>query len=426
MTDSRGLSVAVRAALLGLATILASCGATPSPTGREAASGTALEGSPSASARASASPGSPSSPAARGPDRVTLVALASGLASPIGITNAGDGSGRLFVNEQAGVVRVIGPGGSVRKEPFLDVRDRVLSGGERGLLGLAFHPGFPQSRRIYVDYTRQPDGATVISEFRATSERADPATEAVVLVIPQPFANHNGGQLAFGPDGDLYVGMGDGGSGGDPQRNGQNTRALLGKILRIDVDSPRALGMGYAIPADNPFATGGVRPGQGAPEVWAYGLRNPWRFSFDPRNGDMYIGDVGQGAWEEIDRQPGDSRGGENYGWNVMEGRHCYGADSCDQQPYVKPIAEYGHDAGCAVTGGYVYRGTRQPALVGTYLFGDYCSGTIFSLQVDGGTITPKQLLSSGKRISSFGVGEDGEVYLADVGGGGIYRVVAG
>ncbi|HLY35323.1 MAG TPA: PQQ-dependent sugar dehydrogenase, partial [Candidatus Limnocylindria bacterium] len=296
-------------------------------------------------------------------------------------------------------------------------------GGERGLLGLAFHPGFPDPPRIFVDYTRQPDGATVISELQATAGRADPASERILLVIPQPYANHNGGQLAFGPDGGLYIGMGDGGSGGDPHGNGQNTHALLGKILRIDVDGPHAPGKAYAIPDDNPFAPDGARPGAGAPEVWAYGLRNPWRFSFDPANGDLYIGDVGQSAWEEIDRQPGGSQAGQNYGWNVMEGMHCY-ADGCDPRPYVKPIAEYGHDQGCAVTGGYVYRGGAQPSLDGAYLFGDYCSGTVFTLQLNGGAISVKAILSTGKQISSFGVGEDGELYLADLGGGGIYRVV--
>jgi len=197
---------------------------------------------------------------------------------------------------------------------------------------------------------------------------------------------------------------------------------LLGKILRLDVDAQPAPGKAYAIPADNPFANGGARPGEGAPEIWAYGLRNPWRFSFDPRAGDLYIGDVGQGSWEEIDRQPSDAPGGENYGWNVMEGRHCY-QSGCEQAPYVKPIAEYSHDLGCSVTGGEVYRGEAQPELVGIYVFGDYCSGRIFTLQVDEGTVTPKVVLESGLGITSFGTGEDGEIYVADVRGGAIYRV---
>jgi glucose/arabinose dehydrogenase len=359
-----------------------------------------------------------------GPDRLALEPLASGLAQPIGIVAAGDGSGRLYVQEQAGRIRVIA-GGSLQPGAFLDIRDRVQGGGEQGLLGLAFDPRFAANGRFYVDYTRRPDGATVISRFTATGATVDPASEQVLLTVAQPYANHNGGQLAFGRDGFLYIGLGDGGSEGDPARNGQNTRVLLGKILRIDVSGPVAPGKSYGIPLDNPFAAGGIRPGQGLPEIWAYGLRNPWRFSFDRRLGDLYIGDVGWNRYEEIDRQPADSSGGENYGWNVMEGRHCSAA-TCDQRPYVMPIAEYDHSKGCAVTGGYVYRGTRQPSLVGVYIFGDYCSGELFTLQVDEGTSTPKPVLASGARISSFGQGEDGEIYLADMAGGRIFRVVVG
>jgi glucose/arabinose dehydrogenase len=357
------------------------------------------------------------------PDHLRLEPFARGLDRPINLTNAGDGSGMLFANEQDGVIRVIGPDGAVRAQPFLDIRSLVLSGGERGLLGLAFHPGFPDQPRVFVDYTRVPDGATVIAEFRANADRADPASQRVLLLIPQPFANHNGGQLAFGPDGYLYIGMGDGGSGGDPFGNGQNTHALLGKILRIDVDGASASGRAYAIPRDNPFASGGIRPGAGAPEVWAYGLRNPWRFSFDAANGDLYIGDVGQGSWEEIDRQRAGSRGGENYGWNAMEGDHCY-RSGCDSGRYVKPIAEYGHDQGCAVIGGYVYRGTQQPILRGAYVFSDNCSGFLWTLQFDAGRLAPKVVLDSGESISSFGVGDNGEIYAADL-GGGISRLVA-
>jgi glucose/arabinose dehydrogenase len=358
------------------------------------------------------------------PTRLSLQGFASGLNLPINVTGSGDGSNRLFVNEQDGVVRVVGPDGSVRAEPFLDIRSRVLAGGERGLLGLAFHPGFPGKPRIFVDYTRVPDGATVIAEFHATADRADPGSERVVMLIPQPFPNHNGGQLAFGPDGFLYIGMGDGGSGGDPFGNGQNTRALLGKILRIDVDGTPASGKAYAIPPDNPFAARGIRPGAGAPEVWAYGLRNPWRFSFDAANGNLYIGDVGQGSWEEIDRLPAGSRGGQNYGWNQTEGDHCY-RPGCNPALYVKPIAEYGHDQGCAVIGGYVYRGSRQPRLRGVYVFSDNCSGKLWTLQVDAGRLAPRVVLDSGRSISSFGTGDDGELYAADL-QGNIWRVVAG
>jgi glucose/arabinose dehydrogenase len=300
-----------------------------------------------------------------------------------------------------------------------------MAGGERGLLGTAFHPDYMSNRRLFVHYSRAGDGTTVVSELRASADRetADPASERVLLTVEDPFPNHNGGQLAFGPDGYLYIGLGDGGSGGDPFGNGQNANALLGKILRIDVDSPAAAGRAYALPPDNPYAAGGTSPGAGLPEIWAIGLRNPWRFSFDREFGDLYIGDVGQGSWEEIDRQPADSTGGENYGWNVMEGRHCY-QDACDQAGYVKPIAEYSHSAGCSVTGGYVYRGQAQPDLQGVYVFADYCSGLVFTLQVDEGTITPKQVLDSGLRVSAFGEDEAGELYLADHSGGGIYRVL--
>jgi glucose/arabinose dehydrogenase len=348
------------------------------------------------------------------------------LAAPIGIANAGDGSGRLFVLEQAGLVRVVAADGSLLARPFVDLSDRIISGGERGLLGIAFHPNFRANRRLFVHYSRAGDGATVVSELRADAARetAAPDSERVLLTQSQPFPNHNGGQLAFGPDGYLYLGLGDGGSGGDPFDNGQNTGVLLGKILRLDVDAPPSDGRAYAIPEDNPFAPQGVRPGGGLPEVWAYGLRNPWQFSFDAEGGDLYIADVGQSAWEEVNRQPGDSRGGENYGWDVMEGRHCYEPADCDQAGYVKPIAEYAHEGGrCSVTGGHVYRGTRQPELVGVYVFGDYCSGELLTLQVDEGTRTPKVVTESDLRITAFGTDEDGEIYVADH-GGSLHRVV--
>jgi glucose/arabinose dehydrogenase len=350
--------------------------------------------------------------------------VASGLESPIGIVAAGDGSGRLFVLEQAGRIRIVDADGTLEPEPFAALADRIASGGERGLLGLAFHPDFAQNRRLFVHYSRAGDGATVLAELRADAslDRASPSTQRILLTQLQPYANHNGGQLAFGPDGYLYLGLGDGGSGGDPLGNAQNTQTELGKILRLDVDSPPSGPDAYAIPPDNPFAAGGIRPGEGLLEIWAYGLRNPRQFSFDPRGGDLYIGDVGQGSWEEIDRQPSDSPGGENYGWAVMEGRHCY-VQGCDQAGYVKPIAEYSHDLGCAITGGKVYRGSAQPDLVGVYVFGDYCSGRIFTLQVDEGTVTPKVVLESGLSITAFGTGDDGEIYVASR-TGGIYRVV--
>ena len=362
-----------------------------------------------------------------GPDLLVVAPIASGLIGPVGVTNAGDGSNRLFVSQQAGQIRVIDLDGRLRPEPFVDLSGRIKAGGEQGLLGLAFHPNFAATGRLFVDYTRAGDGATVISELTASADRgsANPASEKVLLIISQPYANHNGGQLAFGPDGFLYIGMGDGGSGGDPQGNGQSRQTLLGKILRIDVDGSPAPGKAYAIPNGNPYAAGGISPGGGLPEIWAYGLRNPWRFSFDRGTGDLYIGDVGQNAWEEIDLQPAGSRGGLNYGWNAWEGSHCY-SGACSVVTAVAPIAEYGHALGCSVTGGYVYRGARQPALQGIYLFGDYCSGTIFSVPAGGGTLTPKSVSSTGLNISSFGEGEDGEIYLVDLRAGGLYRVVVG
>ena len=358
---------------------------------------------------------------------VSLEQTASGLSDPIGVTNAGDGSGRLVVNERGGRIRVINPDGSVRGTDFVDLSDRVEAGGERGLLGVAFHPQFATNGRLFVHYSRKGDGATVISELTASGDHAtaSAASERVIFTLSQPFANHNGGEIAFGPDGYLYIGLGDGGSGGDPFGNGQNRQVLLGKILRIDVDGPHASGEEYAIPEDNPYAAGGVEPGAGLPEIWAYGLRNPWRFSFDRATGDLYIGDVGQGSWEEIDRQPAASTGGENYGWNLFEGSHC--SADCNSISAVLPISEYSHSdsGGCSVTGGYVYRGTRQPAMAGTYLFSDYCSGTIWTPSPSGG-LAPEVLDATGLQVTSFGEGEDGEIYLVDLGGGGLYHVLAG
>ncbi|MGH2417337.1 MAG: PQQ-dependent sugar dehydrogenase [Candidatus Limnocylindria bacterium] len=410
--------------VLVLVLVLGAC-AGPSPSGTLGAS---IEPGPSSAVPPTSSPParavSTIPPLQSGPDRLRVELVTAGLVEPIGITNAGDGSGRLYVNERGGRIMVIEADGSLRAEPFVDLSGRLVAGGERGLLGLAFHPDFERNGRLFVHYSRAGDGATVVSELQASADRAtaDPS-ERVLLTHAQPFANHNGGQMAFGPDGYLYLGLGDGGSGGDPFGNAQNPKVLLGKILRFDVDGPPAANRAYALPPDNPYGSEGTAPGGGLPEVWSIGLRNPWRFSFDLRLGDLYIGDVGQGGWEEIDRQPADSTGGENYGWNVMEGRHCFQAD-CDQTGYVKPIAEYPTASGCAVTGGYVYRGAAQPELQGVYVFADYCSGIVYTLQVDEGTITPKPVLESGLRVSSFGEDEEGELYLADLVGGGIHRVL--
>jgi glucose/arabinose dehydrogenase len=408
----RSLSLLI--SLVMLVTGCASPSASPSqPTG------SAASGSPRPTLNPS-NPGSTVPPLPTGPDALVLEPFANGLDAPIGVTSAGDHSGRLYVNEQAGVVRVVDSGGQLRDRPFLDLTDRISSGGERGLLGLAFHPDYATNRRLFVNYTDR-DGNTVIAELRASADgqSVDASTEKVLLRVEQPYANHNGGQLAFGPDGYLYIGLGDGGSAGDPHGNGQNTNALLGKLLRLDVDGTPAGGKAYAIPSDNPFVAGG-----GAPEVWAYGLRNPWRFSFDALTGDLYIGDVGQGQWEEIDRLPAGSAGGANFGWNVTEGRHCFQQTSCDQRPYLLPIAEYSHEGGnCSVTGGVVYRGSAQPDLAGIYVMADYCSGRVFTLNVDEGTTTPKEVLKSDAAITSFAAAEDGEIYLTDQRGGRLLHV---
>ena len=359
--------------------------------------------------------GSPLPPTAL---QIDLIPAGSGFTQPVQVTHAGDGSGRTFVVEQAGTVRTLD---NAAAPPFLDIRDRVLSGGERGLLSVSFPPDFAQTGRFYADYTRTPDGATVVSRFVVPggSAMADSASETVLLTVPQPFANHNGGQLSFGPDGYLYIGMGDGGSGGDPDDNGQNKGTLLGKILRIDVESGQSP---YAVPPGNPFLSDNSARG----EIWALGLRNPWRFSFDSATGDLYIADVGQNLYEEIDFQPSASTGGENYGWNVMEGTHCYNAVPCDRTGLVLPVAEYDHGQGdCSVTGGMVYRGADFPALQGTYLYGDYCSGKIWGLKRTGAAWENSLLADTSHQISSFGEDEAGNVYVAGYGNGTIYRVTA-
>jgi hypothetical protein len=298
--------------------------------------------------------------------------------------------------------------------PLLDISDRVRdSGNEQGLLGLAFDPAFDQNGYFYVNYTGR-GGTTTISRFQIgdNPNQADPSTETVLLTVDQPYANHNGGVLAFGPDGTLYIGLGDGGSAGDPQGNAQNLNSLLGKILRLDVSGAD----GYTIPPDNPFASGGGRA-----EIWAYGLRNPWRFAFDAATGDLFIGDVGQNAWEEINYQPAGEPGGRNYGWNLLEGTHPYAVDSFSQG--ILPIAEYGHNQGCSVTGGVVVRDPNLTAWNGVYLFGDYCTGIIWGILPDGaGGWNTQQLYDTSFNISSFGLDANGQVYLTDL-NGGLYRL---
>jgi glucose/arabinose dehydrogenase len=352
---------------------------------------------------------------------VNVTVAVSGLTDPVEVTNAGDGSGRLFVAEQAGRIRIVRDGALVAR-PFLDITGRIASGGERGLLGLAFHPGYPTDPRFIVDYT-DLDGNTVVASFRVSAtdpDVADPASESIVLHVTQPFANHNGGALVFGPDGMLYIAMGDGGSGGDPNGNGQRLDTLLAKILRIDIDAPPPPGATYAIPSDNPFVD---RPGA-RPEIWLYGLRNPWRFRFDRATGDMWIGDVGQNAWEEIDvARVG--VGGLDFGWNRTEGFHCYSPpNGCDETGLTPPVAEYGHDLGCAVIGGVVVRHPSDGRLDGDYLFGDACSDHLWAIDPIGdGRREPTLITDLGRTLSSIGEGEDGAVYATSLDHGELLRI---
>lgn len=351
---------------------------------------------------------------------IRLESVATGLTDPIGLFNAGDERGRLFVIEQGGTIRIL-QNGAVSGTPFLDIRERVTAGGEKGLLGLAFHPKFKENGRFFVNYTSPTGGLhTVISEFKAGAGGADPDSERILLTIPQPFANHNGGNIVFGPDGFLYIGMGDGGAANDPRGNGQNLGTLLGKMLRIDVDQ-KSGGKEYAVPPDNPFV---ATPGA-APEVWAYGLRNPWRFSFDPQTGLLYAGDVGQNAREEIHV----IRKGGNNGWNPMEGMICtpgVNNGNCDKSRYDLPIIDYPRSEGTTVVGGYVYRGSAIPNLAGAYLYADFGSGRLWMLRYDGSAVSDQRLLlETGENIASFGEDEQRELYLVDI-GGEIFKIVSG
>jgi glucose/arabinose dehydrogenase len=348
---------------------------------------------------------------------IQLEKLIDSLDSPVFLTHAGNASDRMFVVEKKGQIVILRDGTPV-EQPFLDISDLITAGGsEQGLLGLAFHPDYASNGRFFVYYTAK-NGDDTLARYQVSADPnvADPASATVLFAQPDFAANHNGGMLAFGPDGYLYMGIGDGGGGGDPQENGQKRSTLLGKLLRLDVsgDAP------YTIPPDNPWPESGT---DARPEIWAYGLRNPWRFSFDRATGDLYIGDVGQNTYEEIDFQAAGSDGGQNYGWNTREGLHCFQGDSCDSSGMTDPIAEYSHDQGCSVTGGYVYRGAAFPSLQGLYIFGDYCSGIIWSLQRDAaGAWQQHKLLDSQLSISSFGEDAAGELYVLDL-GGTIYRI---
>ncbi len=344
--------------------------------------------------------------------------VAYGFEYPVYLTHAGDGSGRLFVAEQDGLIFIMQQG-LIISDPFLDIRDLIppvdSDHPEDGILGMAFHPNYAQNGQFFVHYNRKGDGATVIARYTVSADdpnKADPNSAEIILTHAQPNYNHDGGQLAFGPDGYLYVGLGDGGPSGDPNNQAQNPQSLLGKILRIDVDGDAP----YAIPADNPANTVNAAL---APEIWAWGLRNPWRFSFDAATGDLYIGDVGQFNWEEVDFQPAGSAGGQNYGWRVWEGRHHYAPDDPDVDTPVFPALEYGHDQGCAVTGGYVYRGQALPELDGVYFYGDYCTGRTWAAYRDGARDWQTlPFLDTEASIVSFGTDEAGELYLVDYRGG--------
>jgi glucose/arabinose dehydrogenase len=322
--------------------------------------------------------------------------VAKGLDSPLGISSTPSEPNRLYIVEQPGVVRVL-EGDTLLEQPFLDISDQVVSGGEQGLLSLAFDPRYATNHLFYVDYT-DTNGDTRVVEYEAAPDSA-PVRKRQLLFVDQPYANHNGGQLAFGPDGRLYVGMGDGGSGGDPENRAQDLSQKLGKLLSID-----------------PHGSGGWR-------IDGYGLRNPWRFSFDRETGDLWIGDVGQGSWEEIDHTPKSSPGLENYGWDVYEGTHVF--EDKDPNPagrLVMPVYEYSHDHGCSVTGGYVYRGEDFPALRGAYFFGDYCSGTVWTLRLEGGKAKDVRTVGKIDQLSSFGEDAAGELYAASL-SGTIYRL---
>ncbi len=402
--------------------VLAACGPTGSTGAPSPTPGQASKVPTSGPVTTPVAVSSPPVESSRTPS-VNASNVLAGLNAPVDVTNAGDGSGRIFVVEQAGRIRIVRDG-QLLERPFLDITDRIASGGERGLLGLAFHPDYPADPRLFVDYTDR-DGNTVVAAFTGSAadpDVADPASEQVILQVAQPFSNHNGGAVEFGSDGMLYIGLGDGGSGGDPQGNGQNLGVLLAKILRIDVGVPSS-STPYAIPADNPLVgVAGARP-----EIWLSGLRNPWRFRFDRMTGDLWIGDVGQGAWEEIDVARA-GRGGFDLGWNTMEGFHCYRpADGCDQTGLTLPVAEYGHDQGCAVIGGVVVRDPRQGALDGRYLFGDACSDDLWMLDpTDDQRQEPVLLLKLGRSLSAIGEGEDGTVYATSLGKGELLRITGG
>lgn len=364
-----------------------------------------------------ASPTATPRPSGFNPDNITLglEPVVSGLQSPVAVVSAGDGSGRLFVVEKGGKIRVF-ENGELLLGSFLDISNQVSDASEQGLLGMAFEPNRPD--RFYINYTNH-DGDTIIARYRVQTNnrnQADPSSAETLMTIQQPADNHNGGHLLFGPDGYLWIGMGDGGGAGDTYQHAQTPRTPLGAMLRLDISGES----GYTVPPDNPYRTILAA----APEVWAYGLRNPWRYSFDRLTGELWIADVGQGQWEEVNRVSA-TEPALNYGWPIMEGNHCYRSTNCSQTGLVRPITEYDHSDGCSITGGYVYRGQAYPQLVGGYLFSDFCSGNFWVIDASSRSFTqPTMILQSGRQISSFGEDETGELYVTSY-NGTLYRVVA-
>lgn len=353
------------------------------------------------------------------PGAIELNAVSTNLFRPLYVTHAGDE--RLFIVEQRGRIYVRQPDGELGI--FMDIVNRVSPEAnsqrytERGLLGLAFAPDYADSGTFYVNYTN-PRGTTHVSRFQVSENnpnQADVSSEEIIFTQEQPFPNHNGGHMAFGLDGYLYVSLGDGGAAGDPLQAGQNPQTLLGSILRLDVD----IDEGYIVPQDNPFVSGI----EGAPEVWAYGVRNVWRFSFDRATGDMYFGDVGQNQWEEINFEAADSAGGLNYGWNAFEATQPFANNEASSE-VVMPVAEYNHSMGCSVTGGYIYRGEAIPELVGTYLYSDYCSGNVwYAYRDENGDWQSDLFMETGMQVSSFGEDVNGELYIVNY-GGSVHQII--